>query len=193
MKIFISLFCFALALLPGSLKAESATPSDAEILQVINGPSKDSPLYEEANLGPESRKILDLNGDGVSEFVVIPISACGDTHNCAFFLLQKDKKKGWRLILNADGKVTSLTPTGFVASPRKTQGWPDLIAVFDRGPEPNGSRYLDRRVYVWNGTSYNLFSDTYPPDNNSPELQALLKKVEQLKFEKGRYRSTFTR
>jgi hypothetical protein len=187
MKIYSLLILWMVFFLPLA-HAEDPIISQDEMLKLINSASGPSALYQAVDITEKDQHRIDLNGDGISELVVIPETACGETKNCNFFIFQNDKKKGWKLILNADGKITSLTPWGFVASPRKTQAYSDLIAVFDRGPEPDATRYLDRRVYVWDGSKYVLFTETYPPETSSSELSALLQKVDQLKYEKVKRR-----
>ena len=88
------------------------------------------------------------------------------------------------VLVRGEGKITPLTPYGFVVSPRKTQGYADLIAVWDQGPEPDGTRSLDRRIYVFNGTQYERYADSYPPPGSPPELNSLMGQVETLKYQR---------
>ena len=158
-------------------------PSNEDILKLINFGNEMAPLYEAGDISATSIGKHDFNGDGSQEVVVIPDNACGSTRNCAFFILVADPQYGWRVVLSAQGKITSLSPWGYIPAPRKTQGWQDLILVEDHGPEPDASRALRRYVYVWDGNKYIRYSGSYPPADASAELKALDTKVKALKRE----------
>ena len=182
------LFTFCLfAPLPGN--AQEVPISEDEMVALINSTYGKTPLYESKDIPDKDLHTFDFNGDGTSEWIVVPATACGETKNCTFFVMQYDlKKKKWNLLLMSDGKVTPLTPWGFAASPRKTKNYADIITVFDIGPDNIGNRLLERHIYVWDQkkNKYLEFTGpTYPPDQDSPELQALLSDVDKLKFQKA--------
>ncbi len=174
--------------IPASASAQGS-PDEKQILDLINLGSPGEPMFYVGDVTESDKHPFDFNGDGVQEWVVLPSTGCGETKNCLFYILSADKKKGWKLLLKGEGKITSLTPQGFVVSPRKTQGYSDLISVWDQGPETDGTRSLDRRIYTFNGTVYERFIDPYPPPGSPPELQSLLGQVNQLKYQKVRRRT----
>ena len=84
----------------------------------------------------------------------------------------------------ADGKITPTTPWGFVAAPRKTKDYVDIVSVFDEGPLKPGVRQLVRHVYVWDGNHYLEYSQgSYPPEAANAEMKAFLQKLEQLPYQ----------
>ncbi|MBL7685768.1 MAG: hypothetical protein JNK65_07025 [Deltaproteobacteria bacterium] len=168
------------------LIAQEVIISEEEMVDLINSSFKNYTLYEGKDIPDKDLHSTDLNQDGTPEWVVVPATACGDTQNCTFFAMQYDqKKKKWLLLLMADGKTTPLTPWGYVEAPRKTKGYPDLITVFDMGPDGKGGRLLERHIFVWNGKKYEEFKGaSYPPEAPSSEMTNLLAQVDQLKFQK---------
>jgi hypothetical protein len=181
----LSLFflIFSLSFLPMGI-AQEVPISEDEMVALINSSYGKTPLYSSKDIPDKDLHTFDFNGDGVAEWVVVPANACGETHNCTFFIMQYEKKK-WKLLLMNDGKVTSLTPWGFVVSPRKTKNYSDIITVFDIGPDNAGNRLLERHIYIWDGKKYAEFTGSkYPPDKESPEITALLDQVDKLKFQK---------
>ncbi|HKX12219.1 MAG TPA: hypothetical protein VJP40_03630, partial [bacterium] len=141
-------------LLAVPLRAEEVQLPEKEMLGLINKASGGIELYTTPDIPVENRNQFDLNEDGVAEWFIVPKTACGDTKNCQFFVISYEKKKkAWRVILKADGKLTSLSPWGVIIVPHKTNGYTDLLTVFDMGPEAGG-RSLSRGVYVWDGKSY---------------------------------------
>lgn len=169
---------------PFRVLAQADVPSKTQILPLINFGHESAPLYEASDISATSVGKYDLNKDGVPEVVVVPDTACGSTRNCSFFILKSDPTYGWRAILTAQGKVTSMSHWGFIPAPRKTLGFEDIVLVEDHGPEPDGSRALRRYVYVWDGNKYVRFSGAYPPADASSELKAFHEKVQNLKREK---------
>ena len=178
---FLFLFSF---FFPLKGNAQEVPISEEEMVALINSTYGKTPLYESKDIPDKDLHTFDFNGDGTSEWVVVPATACGETHNCTFFIMQYEKKK-WRLLLMNDGKVTNLTPWGFVVSPRKTKNYSDVITVFDIGPDNTGNRLLERHIFVWDGKKYMEFTGPkYPPDKDMPEITALLDQVDKLKFQK---------
>lgn len=168
-----------------TVEAQEVPISEDEMVNLINSSFKDYKLYGSKDIPDKDLHTFDFNGDDTAEWVVVPETACGETKNCTFFVMQYDKKKGWKLLLMADGKVTNLTPWGFVVAPRKTKGYSDLISVFDMGPDNNANRLLERHVWVWNGKKYEEFTGSnYPPEGAKDDMKALLAQVDQLKFQK---------
>ena len=180
----IYLFFFVLGCFPVSRVHAQEPPDFNTILKLLNVGSPGEPRYYEGDIAEADRHSLDLNGDGINEYVAVPNSGCGETNNCSFYILGAEKKKGWRVLVRGEGKITNLTPYGFVVSPRKTNGFADLIAVWDQGPEPDGTRSLDRRIFVFNGIQYERFEEAYPPPGSPSELNALMKQVDQLKYQR---------
>jgi len=168
--------------LPAKEKPSETDKESQQLLQIINAGYGKNPIYDAEDVKAEDRHAVDLNGDGAEEMVIVPFTSCGETKNCEFFILGKDKKNGWRLLLRAQGKVTTVTPWGYVAAPHKTQGYPDIIAVMDMGPEANGTSSLERHIYVFNGNSYEAFEGDYPPAGAGTDLLSLMKQVEALKY-----------
>jgi hypothetical protein len=168
------------------LSGHSQGPPDFPvILKLINIDSPGEPRYYEGDVTDADRRGMDLNGDGISEWAITPRqTGCGETGNCSFYILAADKKK-WKLILKGEGKVTNLTPAGFVVAPRKTLGYADILDVWDQGPEGDGTRSLEYRAYIFNGKIYERRDEAYPPADASPELSSLLKQMQQLKYQRG--------
>lgn len=159
--------------------------AEADMLKLINDASGGVELYTTPDIPVENRNQFDVDGDGIPEWFIVPKTACGETKNCQFFVIQYDKKKKkWGIILKADGKLTSLSPWGVIITPTKTKGYTDLLTVFDMGPERSGERSLERSVYVWNGKNYEKSSQPWPPPDAGPEVQTLLKEVDKLKRER---------
>lgn len=182
---FLSLVTCHLSLSPTGHTQEVPISED-EMVALINSTYGKAPLYESKDIPDKDLHTFDFNGDGTAEWVVVPATACGETHNCTFFVMQYDKKKKWQLLLMADGKVTNLTPWGLVPSPRKTKNYSDIITVFDIGPDNTGNRLLERHIYVWDQkkNKYQEFTGPkYPPDQESAELTSLLDQVDKLKFQ----------
>jgi len=178
---FLSIFSFFLAL---KARGQEVPISEEEMVNLINSTYGKTPLYSSKDIPDKDLHTFDFNGDGTSEWVVVPATACGETHNCTFFIMQYDKKK-WKLLLMKDGKVTPLTPWGFVVSPRKTKNYSDIITIFDIGPDNSGNRLLERHIFTWDGKKYVEFiGPKYPPDKETPEITALLDQVDKLKFQK---------
>jgi len=178
------LLVFSFFLLPKA-RAQEVPISEEEMVALINSSYGKTPLYASKDIPDKDLHTFDFNADGTAEWVVVPATACGETHNCTFFIMQYDKKK-WRLLLMNDGKVTNLTPWGFVVSPRKTKNYSDIITVFDIGPDNAGNRLLERHIYVYDGRKYVEFTGAkYPPEKESPEITALLTQVDNLKFQKA--------
>jgi len=178
-RYFYPLFFIALLIAP-QVFAQNA-PSDEQILKLINLGSPGEPEFYVGDFGEADKHAIDLNGDGVMEWVITPTTGCGETKNCLFYVLAAEKK-GWRRLLKGEGKVTGLTPQGYVVAPHQTKGYSDLLAVFDQGPEANGTRSLERHIYIFNGAMYVRFSDTYPPADASPAVASLLKQLDNLKY-----------
>jgi hypothetical protein len=177
----LSIFSFFFSL---KARSQEVPISEEEMVSLINSTYGKTPLYSSKDIPDKDLHTFDFNGDGTSEWVVVPATACGETHNCTFFVMQYDKKK-WKLLLMNDGKVTPLTPWGFVVSPRKTKNYSDIITVFDIGPDNTGNRLLERHIFTWDGKKYVEFSGPkYPPDKETPEITALLDQVDKLKFQK---------
>ena len=165
--------------------ADSPKLAEQEMLKLINNASGGVELYTSSDIPVENRNQFDVDGDGIPEWFIVPKTACGETKNCQFFVIQYDKKKkNWGIILKANGKLTSLSPWGVIITPTKTKGYTDLLTVFDMGPEGNGERSLERSVYVWTGKKYEKSSQPWPPADAGPELQSLLKEVDKLKRER---------
>lgn len=159
--------------------------AEADMLKLINDASGGVELYTTPDIPVENRNQFDVDGDGIPEWFIVPKTACGDTKNCQFFVIQYDKKKKkWGIILKADGKLTSLSPWGVIITPTKTKGYTDLLTVFDMGPERSGERSLERSIYVWNGKNYEKSSQPWPPPDAGPEVGTLLKEVDKLKRER---------
>lgn len=159
--------------------------AEADMLKLINEASGGVELYTTPDIPVENRNQFDVDGDGIPEWFIVPKTACGETKNCQFFVIQYDKKKKkWGIILKADGKLTSLSPWGVIITPTKTKGYTDLLTVFDMGPERSGERSLERSIYVWNGKNYEKFSQPWPPPDAGPEVGTLLKEVDKLKRER---------
>src|SRR4030095_4194479 len=173
-------------LFPLPLLAQDIAISEEEMVALINSTFGKYTLYQSKDIPDKDLYSYDFNDDGVSELVVVPPSACRSTRNCTFFVMQLDKKKKkWSLMLMADGKVTNVTPWGFVPTSRKTKNYKDLILVFDMGPEANGTRALDPHIYTWDGKKYVEFlGPKYPPEGPTPEMATLLDQVDKLKFQK---------
>src|SRR4029453_2442270 len=182
----ILLFLLLPLLFPLPLLAQDIAISEEEMVSLINSTFGKYTLYESKDIPDKDLYSYACNDKGVSEWVVVPPSACGSTRNCTFFIMQLDKKKKkWNLMLMADGKVTNVTPWGFVPTTRKTKNYKDLILVFDTGPEAGGTRALDRHIYTWDGKKYVEFTGPkYPPEGPTPEMTALLDQVDKLKFQK---------
>lgn len=180
------LFLVMALLFPLALTAQDVAISEEEMVALINSSFGKYPLYESKDIPDKDLYSYDFNDDGISEWVVVPPSACGSTRNCTFFIMQLDKKKKkWNLMLMGDGKVTNITPWGFAPTARKTKNYKDLILVFDMGPEAGGNRALDRHIYTWDGKKYVEFTGAkYPPEGPTPEMTALLDHVDKLKFQK---------
>ncbi|MCC6273514.1 MAG: hypothetical protein IT572_08610 [Deltaproteobacteria bacterium] len=158
---------------------------EADMLKLINEASGGVELYTTPDIPVENRNQFDVDGDGIPEWFIVPKTACGETKNCQFFVIQYDKKKKkWGIILKADGKLTSLSPWGVIITPTQTNGYPDLLTVFDMGPERSGERSLERSIYVWNGKNYEKSSQPWPPPDAGPEVGTLLKEVDKLKRER---------
>ncbi len=173
----------------GSL-AQDKKINEKEMLSLINEGSGNAPLYETKDIPLENRNQFDFNSDGFPEWAIRPQTSCGETHNCTFFILQVDsKKKKWKRILKADGKLTSLSPWGLIIVPHSTKGYRDIITVFDLGPEPNGDRSLERTHYLWNGKQYEKYTRGYPPSGSSSDLINFMKEVDKLKYERVRMRT----
>jgi len=159
--------------------------AEADMLKLINDASGGVELYTTPDIPVENRNQFDVDGDGIPEWFIVPKTACGETKNCQFFVIQYDKKKKkWGIILKADGKLTSLSPWGVIITPTKTKGYTDLLTVFDMGPERSGERSLERSIYVWNGKNYEKSSQPWPPPDAGPEVGTLLKEVDKLKRER---------
>lgn len=159
--------------------------AEADMLKLINEASGGVELYTTPDIPVENRNQFDVDGDGIPEWFIVPKTACGDTKNCQFFVIQYDKKKKkWGIILKADGKLTSLSPWGVIITPTKTKGYTDLLTVFDLGPERSGERSLERSIYVWTGLKYEKSSQPWPPADAGPEVGTLLKEIDKLKFER---------
>ncbi len=159
--------------------------AEADMLKLINNASGGVELYSTPDIPVENRNQFDVDGDGIPEWFIVPKTACGETKNCQFFVIQYDKKKKkWGIILKADGKLTSLSPWGVIITPTKTKGYTDLLTVFDMGPERSGERSLERSIYVWNGKNYEKSSQPWPPPEAGPEVGTLLKEVDKLKRER---------
>ncbi len=159
--------------------------AEADMLKLINNASGGVELYTTPDIPVENRNQFDVDGDGIPEWFIVPKTACGETKNCQFFVIQYDKKKKkWGIILKADGKLTSLSPWGVIITPTKTKGYTDLLTVFDMGPERSGERSLERSIYVWNGKNYEKSSQPWPPPEAGPEVGTLLKEVDKLKRER---------
>ncbi|MCC7345207.1 MAG: hypothetical protein IT573_09730 [Deltaproteobacteria bacterium] len=159
--------------------------AEADMLKLINNASGGVELYSTPDIPVENRNQFDVDGDGIPEWFIVPKTACGETKNCQFFVIQYDKKKKkWGIILKADGKLTSLSPWGVIITPTKTKGYTDLLTVFDMGPERSGERSLERSIYVWNGKNYEKSSQPWPPPDAGPEVGTLLKEVDKLKRER---------
>ncbi|MFO1464486.1 MAG: hypothetical protein U1F66_12000 [bacterium] len=157
---------------------------EKEMLSLINQASGGIELYTTPDIPVENRNQFDINGDGIPEWFIVPKTACGETKNCQFFVIMFEKKKGWRVVLKADGKLTSLSPWGVLITPHKTKGYTDLLTVFDMGPEKSGERSLERNVYVWTGKQYEKSSAPFPPPDAGPEMADFLKEVDKLKRER---------
>lgn len=186
MRLWIKLFLLG-AIVSGSLplRAEEVQLPEKEMLGLINKASGGIELYTTPDIPVENRNQFDLNEDGVAEWFIVPKTACGDTNNCQFFVISYEKKKkAWRVILKADGKLTSLSPWGVIIVPHKTNGYTDLLTVFDMGPEAGG-RSLSRGVYIWDGKNYIRSTSAFPPADASPDLLSFLKEVDKLKHERG--------
>ncbi len=174
-----------LLFLPFFLHAGETPISEGEMVRVINSNFGDSPLYQSKDIPDKELHAFDFNDDGKSEWVVIPQNACGITNTCHIFLLQQTQhsKDNWKLLLLANGKITSLTPWGILILPRKTKGYADLATVFDQGHDSKGNRILDRRIYVWNGKQYEEWNGIYPPPSEkSEEIQKSLEQLNQLRY-----------
>jgi len=156
-------------------------PSDEQILKLINLGSPGEPEFYPGDFGEADKHPMDLNGDGTMEWVITPTTGCGETKNCLFYVLGAEKK-GWRRLLKGEGKVTGVTPIGFLVAPHQTKGYSDLLAVVDLGPEGNGTRSLERHIYLFTGAMYARYSDTYPPSDASPAVAAMLKQLDGLKY-----------
>jgi hypothetical protein len=182
-RLFLPILLLALAL---PAFGQEVVISEEDMVKLINSSFGKYALYAGKDIPDKDLHSLDLNGDGTTEWIVVPATACGETKNCTFFVMQYNKgKKAWQLLLMADGKTTNMTPWGFVTSPRKTKGYLDLITVFDTGPEAAGTRALERHIYVWDGKKYVEFtSGKYPPEGPTPELTTLLDQVDKLKFQR---------
>lgn len=181
------LFLFAWILFLPSLAPAQDQPklAEADMLRLINDASGGVELYSTPDIPVENRNQFDVDGDGIPEWFIVPKTACGETKNCQFFVIQYDKKKKkWGIILKADGKLTSLSPWGVIITPTKTKGYTDLLTVFDMGPERSGERSLERSIYVWNGKNYEKSSQPWPPPDAGPEVGTLLKEVDKLKRER---------
>jgi len=157
---------------------------EKQMLSLINEASGGVELYHSVDIPVENRNQFDINGDGIPEWFIVPKTACGDTNNCQFFVIMFEKKKGWHVLLKADGKLTSLSPWGVIIVPHKTRGYTDLLTVFDMGPEGNGQRSLERHVWVWNGKAYETSTQPFPPPDAGPEMTSFLKEVDKLKHER---------
>lgn len=179
-------FCGMIFFLPSlALGADSPKLAEQEMLKLINNASGGVELYTSPDIPVENRNQFDVDGDGIPEWFIVPKTACGETKNCQFFVIQYNKKKkNWGIILKADGKLTSLSPWGVIITPTKSKGYTDLLTVFDMGPERNGERSLERSVYVWTGKKYEKSTQPWPPADAGPEVQSLLKEVEKLKRER---------
>jgi len=181
----ISVLLTALFFLPFSLQATETPISEGEMVRVINSNFGESPLYQSKDIPDKELHSFDFNDDGKSEWVVIPKNACGITNTCHIFILQQTQKSkdNWKLLLLANGKITSLTPWGILILPRKTKGYDDLAAVFDQGHDSKGHRLLDQRIYVWNGKQYEEWKGIYPPPSEkSAEVQKSLEQLTQLQY-----------
>lgn len=181
------LFLLAWILFLPSLAPAQDQPklAEADMLKLINDASGGVELYSTPDIPVENRNQFDVDGDGIPEWFIVPKTACGETKNCQFFVIQYDKKKKkWGIILKADGKLTSLSPWGVIITPTKTKGYTDLLTVFDMGPERSGERSLERSIYVWNGKNYEKSSQPWPPPDAGPEVGTLLKEVDKLKRER---------
>ena len=164
---------------------KEVTLEEKEMLSLINKASGGIELYTTPDIPVENRNQFDVNEDGIAEWFIVPKTACGETNNCQFFVISYEKKpKKWRVILKADGRLTSLSPWGVIIVPHKTNGYTDLLTVFDMGPE-GGARSLSRGVYVWDGKNYVRSTAPFPPPDASPELLSFLKEVDKLKHERG--------
>lgn len=177
-----------------SAPAQEVPISEDVMVSVINSAYGKTPLYEGKDIPDKHLHTFDFNDDGVSEWVVVPETACGSTKNCTFFIMQYDKKAKkptWKLLLMADGKVTSTTPWGFASAPRKTKGYLDIVSVFDEGPAAPGQRLLARHIYVWDGSKYVEYTQgSYPPDSANDEMKVFLADMEKLKFQSSAPRAT---
>ena len=185
MKKILSVFILALCF-PFPAHAQDDKADLKEMLAVINSSLGDVTLYEPNDVPVENRNQFDFNNDGTAEWVIVPKTACGDTNNCTYFIMQKDKKGKWFILHKGDGKITSLSPWGIIITPRKTNGYFDFITVFDQGPEGNGTRSLEQTVYTWEGKKYEKYTGTYPPPGSPPELSGLMTEINKLKYERGR-------
>lgn len=173
-----------LLILSAPLATRAQEPPDLKtILGLLNIGSPGEPRYYEGDILEADLHAMDLSADGNKEYVAVPNSGCGETNNCSYYILEK-YKKGWRVILRAEGKVTNLTPYGFVVSPRKTNGFADIVSVWDMGPEDDGTRSLEQRVYTFNGIQYERYPEAYPPPGSPSEVNALMQKVNQLKYQR---------
>ncbi len=185
--LFILLFSFYLFSID-SIYAQEVPISEEEMVVLINSTYGQTPLYEGKDIPDKHLHTFDFNDDGTSEWVVVPDSACGSTKNCTFFVMQYDsqsKKPGWKLLLMADGRISSTTPWGLAAAPRKTKGYRDIVAVFDEGPAGPGERLLARHIYVWDGKKYVEFTQgNYPPDKMTDEMKSFLESIDKIKYQR---------
>lgn len=169
--------------------AQEVPISEDEMVALINSSYGQTPLYSGKDIPDKHLHAFDFNDDGTTEWVVVPEDACGSTKNCTFFIMQynkKAKKPGWKLLLMADGKVTSTTPWGFATAPRKTKGYLDIVAVFDEGPGNAGQRILAKHYYVWDGNKYSEYTQgNYPPDKMNDEMKVFLEDIDKLKYQRS--------
>ncbi len=183
MPFFLFLISFLLLFATPS-NAQEIPISEEEMIHVVNSSFGNTPLYQSKDIPNEDLHSFDFNDDGKAEWVVIPKNACGITHTCHVFILQqnKSKKNSWQLLLLASGKITSLTPWGFLTLPHKTKGYVDFAMVFDQGHDGQGNRLFDRRIYVWNGKQYEEWTSLYPPPGTKgEEIQKRLEQLNSLK------------
>lgn len=190
MKLFLTGFALILSFIlhQTSLQSQEVPISEDEMIALINSTYGKAPLYTGKDIPDKHLRTFDFNDDGTTEWVVVPEDACGETHNCTFFIMEYDKKSkkpGWNLLLMADGKVTSTTPSGFAAAPRKTKGYRDIVSEFDEGPAAPGQRILARHIYVWNGSKYVEYTGgIYPPGGPNDEMKVFLSDLEKLKYQR---------
>lgn len=190
MKLFWILFFLSFLIAPPKAFSQEVPISEEEMISVINSAYGKTPLYEGKDIPDKHLHTFDFNDDGLSEWVVVPDNACGSTQNCTFFILQynkKAKKPAWKLLLMADGRITSTTPWGFVTAPRKTKDYLDIVTVFDEGPLKAGVRQLVRHVYVWDGNRYVEYNQgNYPPGAPDTEMKAFLQSLDKLPYQNTR-------